>query len=359
MRRRTKGTGSLTLRGNVYWMEFQHHGRRLRESTGTSDSEEAARYLAKRVGEVAAGADIAPSKATIAHLCRLVLADYEMRGLRNIKGVRWSFEANVDRLIGSLPVARFGANQIRAYIAARRAEGAANATINREFAIVRRGFALAMQEEPPIVRRSPHIPKLEEAEARQGFIERPQYELLLAHMPEHLKCVLVLGYHFGCRLGELRKLRWNQVDFAAKEIRLEVAQTKAKAARVLPFYGDVEEWLTAQRDVCKADRVFCWKQPAIRVSPKEKALGSHLKGWDRACEQAGLAGLLFHDLRRSAVRNMERSGIPRSVAMRISGHKTESVYRRYDIVSGADLHEAAKKMDAYAKQGKPALRRVK
>jgi hypothetical protein len=61
----------------------------------------------------------------------------------------------------------------------------------------------------------------------------------------------------------------------------------------------------------------------------------------------GMPGLLFHDLRRSAVRNMERAGIPRKVAMEISGHRTESVYRRYDIVSRRDLMIAGDKLERY------------
>jgi integrase len=360
-RRRTKGTGSIKLRGRVYWIQIKYRGQRLRESAHTSDPEQAASYLASRIGEVAGGADVVPSKATIADLCQIVIADYKTRELRNEKGIRWLFEANVDRLIGSLQAARFGSNQIRTYIAARKAEGASNATINREFAMVRRGYTLGMQEEPPLVRRAPHIPKLEESEPRQGFIEQEQYELLLAHMPEHLKCLLVVGYHFGCRLGEFRKLRWDQVDLGAGEIRLERKQTKGKAPRVLPFYDDeVRGWMERQREFSTGERVFCWKQNAKRGVAKEKGLGSHLKGWDRACEEAGLPGLLFHDLRRSAVRNMERAGIPRSVAMRISGHKTESVYKRYDIVSEGDLKEAARKMEAFKKSQKKAkLRMVK
>ena len=71
---------------------------------------------------------------------------------------------------------------------------------------------------------------------------------------------------------------------------------------------------------------------------------------------AGLADLHFHDLRRSAIRNMERAGIPRSVAMSISGHRTESVYKRYDIVADADLKIAAKKMADYHAQQKPQVK---
>ena len=71
------------------------------------------------------------------------------------------------------------------------------------------------------------------------------------------------------------------------------------------------------------------------------------KVWEPACTRAGVPGLLFHDLRRSAVRNMERASIPRKVAMEISGHRTESVYRRYDIVSRRDLMSAAAKLERY------------
>jgi integrase len=112
------------------------------------------------------------------------------------------------------------------------------------------------------------------------------------------------------------------------------------------------EWLEwqAKRSVAGCDLVFHWKG---------KPLGSHLKGWDTARKTAELEGLHFHDLRRSAVRNMERAGIPRAVAMSITGHRTESVCRRYDIVAEADLQAAGEKLAAYHQQQKPKLRIVK
>src|SRR5690348_5381909 len=79
---------------------------------------------------------------------------------------------------------------------------------------------------------------------------------------------------------------------------------------------------------------------------KGRRIESFRKEWQRACRAAKLEGLLVHDLRRSAVRNMERGGIARSVAMKITGHKTESVYRRYAIVSDSDLKEAARALSA-------------
>ena len=70
------------------------------------------------------------------------------------------------------------------------------------------------------------------------------------------------------------------------------------------------------------------------------------KAWKKACTQ-GLPELHFHDLRRSAVRNMDRAGIPRAVAMRISGHRTESMYHRYNIVSERDLAGVKEKMEQF------------
>jgi integrase len=346
------GTGTVYLRGNVWWKQYFVNGRKINESTKTSDEAEARRQLKVSVGEAAAGRDVTPERATINDLCELVLADYRLRKLRDVDTVKLRIDAHIKSAIGSLLASRFTPHQVRQYVEMRRTESASDATINREMAIVRRGFSLALREYPPLVTRVPYIPKLEEDNVRQGFIEQGQYLVLRGAMPDHLKALLVVGYHCGNRLGELRKLRWNQIDLGAGEIRIQKAQAKAKKPRTLPIYGDMIEWLkwqTKQR-VESCDLVFHWNG---------KPLGSHLKGWDRACTEGGLPGLHFHDLRRSAIRNMERAGIPRHVAMQISGHRTEAVYKRYDIVVEGDLKAAGEKLAAYHKQQAPKLRRVK
>ena len=102
---------------------------------------------------------------------------------------------------------------------------------------------------------------------------------------------------------------------------------------------------TGSRDVEEAKR-------QLRIAVGEIAAGhemtpekSHIKGWTRACAVAGLEWLRPHDLRRSAIRNMELAGVSRGVAMAYSGHQTESVYKRYAIVSSGDMKEAVEKLE--------------
>ena len=96
----------------------------------------------------------------------------------------------------------------------------------------------------------------------------------------------------------------------------------------------------------KAERVIPWLFHHLDSAHAGERIQDPRKAWKAACVAAGHPGLLIHDLRRSAVRNMEQAGVPRSVAMKLTGHKTENVYRRYAIVSESDLQEAARRIAA-------------
>lgn len=287
-----------------------------------------------------------PEKATVGDLCALVIEDYRLRKLRDLKIVEWRYNAHVKPVLGSLPVSRFGSAQVKQYVKIRRQAEASDTTINRELSIVRRGFTLGLREDPPLVRHQVNIPKLEEDNVRQGFLEQEQYEKLLEEMPANLKALYVCGYHTGARKNELRRIQWTQVDSESSVIRLAVSQTKGKKARVLPIYGDMSRWLESQRESAPAGN------PWVFHGERNHPISNHLNGWVEACERAGLAGLLFHDLRRSAVRNMKRAGIQDKVAMEISGHRTRSVFDRYNIVDEGDVANAAEKLEQYAKKRK-------
>jgi len=197
MARRTKGAGSLRLRGRIWWLTYYVNGLPVAESSESSDHAKAENLLKQRIGEAAAGRDVSPERATISDLCSLVIADYDVRKLRDAPIVKWRYEAHVKPSIGNLRAARFGASQQRAYVAGRRESGASDPTINRELSIIRRGFRLGFEGDPPLVRKVPHIFKLDEDNARQGFLIQDQYEMLLAALPERLKALFVVAYHVG------------------------------------------------------------------------------------------------------------------------------------------------------------------
>jgi integrase len=355
-KRRTRGCGSLFRVGRIWYFQFYDHGRKISESSRSTDREQAENQLKQRLANLTTGRDLTPSTATLADLCTLVLADYRLRKRRDLVTVEWRYRAHIENTLGRLQASRITAAQIRAYIEDRRSAGAADSTINRELSIIRRAFTLAVREDPPLVRRAPYVPKLEEDNARQGFLEPEQYEKLLTELPVRLKALYVCGYHVGGRKGELRKVRWEQVDFDAGLIRLAAGQTKAKKPRCLPIYGDMGRWLKFQQEQQPAGCPWVFNSRTMPV-------GAHLEGWADACERAGLPGLLFHDLRRSAIRNMKRAGIQDVVAMEISGHKTRSVFDRYNITDEGDIGNAADKLTEYFQQRKreraAKLRRVK
>ena len=357
MKKKIRGSGTVYRRGQVWWVKYWDHGLQRNESSKSADAQVARDLLKQKIAEVAAGCDLAPGRCTVADLCQLVIADYRHRRLRDTQHVAWRSEAHITRLLGRLRADKLTSGVVRHYVETRRQEGAQDATINRELAIVHRAFELAHDEDPPLVRRVPKIRKLEEYNARQGFLEPEQYDLLLKCLPQRLKALFVCAYHVGVRKGELRSLRVEQVDLAGKVIRIEATQTKGKQARTLPIYGDMEWWLRAQMLTAKPD---C---PWLFHNGRGRRLGAHLEGWRDACQQAGLPGLLFHDLRRSAVRNMTRAGVRDLEAMRITGHKTRSVFDRYNIVDEHDLQAAGGKMDRFfherRRQRGAKLRRVK
>ena len=177
-------------------------------------------------------------------------------------------------------------------------------------AILKRAFSLGVKNDPPLLNRLIYVPTLAENNVRAGFLNHDNYIKLRNELPEAVRPLFVVGYHIVARLGELLSLRWPEVDLKAGRITLDPGTTKNDEGRTLPIYGEMASWRSA-------------------------------------CKRAGVPGLLFHDLRRTAVRNMIRAGISEKIAMKISGHKSRSVFDRYDIVNERDLVEAAAKLENY------------
>jgi integrase len=138
-------------------------------------------------------------------------------------------------------------------------------------------------------------------------------------------------------------LEWRQVDFAGGTVRLDRGTTKNDDGRVFPF--DVLPDLLALLQVQQRRRAefspYVFHRGGKRIPKKE-----YYEAWHAACEGAGWPTLIPHDFRRTAVRNLVRAGVPEKTAMLLTGHKTRSVFDRYDIVNEADLREAVSRLAA-------------
>jgi integrase len=150
--------------------------------------------------------------------------------------------------------------------------------------------------------------------------------------------------------SEVLALERRQLDLEARTLRLDPGTTKNDEGRVAYLTPELARLLGEQLERIrtverKTGRIIPFLFPYLRG---RRRIGQRRrdfrKAWRTACRKAGLPGMLVHDFRRTAVRNLERAGVPRSVAMKITGHKTESVYRRYAIVSDADLQEASRRL---------------
>jgi integrase len=144
-------------------------------------------------------------------------------------------------------------------------------------------------------------------------------------------------------------LQWRHVDFEARVVRLYPHTTKNDEGRTFPFTDALERLLEAQKaehERLKAEGVICpWVFNRSNRKVKGKRITTFIKAFRAACTKAGCPGRIPHDLRRTAVRNLVRAGVPERVAMQMTGHKTRSVFERYNIVSECDLVDAAKKLN--------------
>jgi integrase len=208
------------------------------------------------------------------------------------------------------------------------------------------------------VSHRPCFPSIEVRNTRSGFFSEAELQAVLVQLPAHLRVVIEFLYLTGWRVGEARALTWRQVDFKAGTIRLEPHTTKNDEGRTFPFAAmpRLEQLLRTQREQTSAlERAWERMIPTV-FHWRGKPISNFHESWHQARERASLPGKRVHDLRRSAVRNMERAGVSRSVAMKLSGHKTESIYRRYAIVSEADLAEGVRKVAALSASGARAAR---
>jgi len=360
-----KGTKKL-------WIKYVQHGRVIRESTHTANMAEARRLLRSREGDVVRGVPITPDvgRITFDEAASDLLNDYAERRIKKhlapffgnrllIKITTADLRAYVaKRLKDSTPTQQRGqakGGQAPADVETGRPVSAGE--INRELTVLKRMFSLAIQSGKLV--HKPHFPMLRENNVRAGFFERDQYLSMLAHLPEDMRPVVTFAYVTGWRINsEVLTLQWRQVDLKAGEVRLDPGTTKNMEGRVFYLTPELKKLLADRRKAASriqrekdmiVQHVF-FHDGATKAGDVEFRAGRPISAWGfyhawcRARKRAGCPASIPHDLRRTAIRNMVRAGVPERVAMKLSGHKTRSVFDRYNIVSDGDLRDAAHRL---------------
>jgi integrase len=357
---RPRGTGAVfrskwkdkktgELKESRFWsIRYFVSGKMFNESSGSERRRDAERLLSDRLNELRKGNPdpSASAKTTLEDLARLVVDDYiikerksTVRLKRSLGHLRRFFFDN--RLASSITPA-----SVIEYTSQRKSSGAANATINRELAALKRAFHLGRKSS--LVMHIPSIKLLVERNRRTGFFEHDEFRAVLTGLPTEIKPIVTVAYLTGWRVhSEVLTRQWRHIDFRWRQMRLDADETKNGEPRVFPFLPELEETLVAQRDRTAAlERALEMRIPWV-FHRNGKQIKSFRGAWKQACEQAGIPGRFPHDFRRTAVRNLERAGVSRSVAMAMVGHETESIYKRYAIVDETALSEGAAKLTAH------------
>jgi integrase len=333
------------------WIKFYRNGRPFRESTGTLDMAEAKRKLKEREGDIAKGhfTGLAGDRLKYDDLAADLRRHYETTGSRDLKEADVRFKP-LAAFFGGYKARVIEPDLVTRYVQKRQAAEVSNGTINRELAVLIKMLRLAYEQNK--LARIPKIQKLKEAPPRAGFFEPSDFETVRSHLrPDH-QVAVTIAYTYGWRMqSEVLTLPLAQVDVEAGTLRLAPGTTKNGDGRVVYLTPELQGLLVGQIERVKAlgkrlGRIIPYLFPHLETRLAGQRMKDFRYTWATACKNAGLLGMIRHDFRRSAVRNLSNAQVPQTVAMRITGHKTDAVYRRYCIVSPGDLQEATRKLSA-------------
>lgn len=340
-------------RGTQNWaIRFYLDGQLKRETTGTPERDVAQAFLRKKVEEATSGrfTDV-DERPTFSEMRERLVANYRFKRNRT-DAARHTIR--LAEFFGAMRGEEIVEQKVEEYSRRRlEVQGASPATLRRELALLKRMLRLSSHRLP----RVPLIDMPRVDNARQGFFEESDFRAIARELPPHARNLVEFLYLTGWRSGEAFRLLWSDVDWKSECIHLR--DSKNREPRIFPFkyHARLETLLRDQRE-----EVSRWEREHERLCPsvfhwRGQPIQKLRRSWSNACRRAGLGGRLLHDFRRTAVRNLIRSGVQQAIAMKITGHKTDSIFRRYLIVDEELLAQAAGAMAAYMEERDGPYRR--
>jgi integrase len=374
---KNRGTGRIYERqGSMFlWCSYYLRGKEFRESTGETDETKARRFLKRRMDEV--GADRTGAKpfvgpqqerTKVSELLDALEVDMRLRGKESPQ-VRSQMK-RIRGYFGAWRAVEVTADAVDRYIEKLREAGLKDATINRGTQLLAQAFKLAIERER--LSSAPKIRHLsEKGNERQGFFGDADFNAVVDFLPEYLRDFCRFAYLTGWRKGEVSSLLWEDLD--GDVIRLRGENSKNGEGRSIVLEGRLPELIDRRKAARQVERGDAVMLSEYIFHLDGEPVREFRKSWATACVTARVgqfyckkcdqpvsghsceacnaetyySGRLFHDLRRTGVRNMVRAGIPEKVVMKTSGHKTRAIFDRYNIVNESDLRDAQRKLQNY------------
>ena len=327
-----------------YWIEYYIDGQRKRERIGHSKLAAENRFREVQTAKVEGRyiKNVKGVKLTLNELRKWYLSLSEVRNLSTYNTLL-SRVAHPVRIIGESKYASsLSLDDIEHYRLSRGQEESrwsknnkvTAATINKEISAFKSMLNFAVKygkiESNPIIKAA----KLKDDNVRQRIISQNELENLLSFSPVHLKPILKMAYYEPMRKEEIIGLTWDEIDLQSNFIRLSANRTKGKKnGRSIPIHPLIKEMLYSLPRSITTNRVFLYLDKQGRYRPFK----GFSRSWNRVRKLAGLNDVVFHDFRHTAITNMRKAGNPPSVIMKASGHKTMSMFLRYNLVDDEDL----------------------
>jgi len=280
----------LRKRGRIWWLRYFRNGRRYEESARTSDYEVAKDLLKTRLGEIAKGVPVTPamSRLRFEEAMTDLETEYTVNKRDSLDHLKRRIQLHLLPWFGGRRFGTIKTSDVNAYVQHRQKDGAAVASINRELAILKRAFTLAIRGGK--LSHRPYIPMLQEHNVRVGFLEPAEFTDVKAQLSVALQSVAEFAYLTGWRVqSEVLPLEWRQVDFEAGTVTLDPGTTKNDEGRTIYLTKALRALLTRQQEVTEALKAQGDDRP-VRVPPAREADPELLRGLAKRLRSRRLFG---------------------------------------------------------------------
>jgi integrase len=352
---------ALYRRGRKWWYNFTFRGKRVQKSTKVENRREAEKiekgaWIQWARGEVGIADKPKAERKTIGQFLDALENDFKARKKDNVKNL--NLIATVRKELGDRWADALTTVALTEYISGlrkpqkakkgRRSKSLADSTIKHRLQILASAYELENRGreeaklDPLIV---PRFPKLSQDNARSGFLNRAPFDVLYSRLPEYLKDFALFAFLTGWRRNAIATLEWS--DVRDGNVYLRGVYSKNKKPYYVPVLGELVQLIERRKEARSVETPQGIVLANLVFHHAGQPIVEFRKAWATACKKAGCEGRLFHDLRRSAARQLIRSGVTKDVARQLGGWKTDSMFSRYNVCAEEDLRDAMEKVTKY------------